>query len=217
VIRVFVLAEIRLYREGLARVLGRRHNMHVVGMAAGWDEASAPLRRLLPDVVLLDMTIQQSFAAVREARAASPSSRIVALAVRDHEDEVLACAEAGVSGYVTRQDSLETLVAAIESVARGELLMTPRMTAVLFERLGAMSAATGSAEADRLTPREREIAMLVRDGYSNKAIAQQLRIELPTVKNHVHNILEKLHVRRRGEAAALLRANPDPVRISTED
>jgi two-component system nitrate/nitrite response regulator NarL len=217
VTRVFVVAEIRLYREGLARLLGRRQNIEVVGMASGWDEASEQVGRLRPDVVLLDMTEPQSFAAVRQTRTILPSARIVALAVRDGEDEVLACAEAGVSGYVTRQDSLETLVAAIESVARGELLTTPRMAAVLFERLGSMSATTGSADAERLTPREREIAELVGDGLSNKAIAQQLHIELPTVKNHVHNILEKLHVRRRGEAAARLRTNRGQVPLPTQD
>jgi two-component system, NarL family, nitrate/nitrite response regulator NarL len=217
VIRVFVLAEIRLYRQGLARVLKRRQDIEVVGLAAGWDEASKALGRLQPDVVLLDMTSPESFDAVRRTRVTSPASRIVALGVRDREDEVLACAQAGVSGYVTRDDSLETLIAAIESVARGELLTTPRMAAVLFERFGAMSAATGSADAERLTPREREIAELVRDGFSNKAIAQRLQIEIPTVKNHVHNILEKLKVHRRGEAAALLRADIDPVRISTQD
>jgi DNA-binding NarL/FixJ family response regulator len=196
--------EIRLYREGLAYLL--RHRVKVVGTAATWEEAAPALAVLQPDIVLVDMATPWSFEAVREILALEPPAKVVALAVPNAEDELLACAEAGVSGYVTRDDSLETMVAAIDSVARGELLCTPRMAAALLQRIGTLTAATQPADAYRLTPREREIAELIDDGFSNKAIAEHLHIELPTVKNHVHNILDKLQVHRRGDAAARLRA-----------
>jgi two-component system nitrate/nitrite response regulator NarL len=220
VIRVFIVAEIRLYRDGLALLLGRKSAIEVVGTAARWPEAEASLKALSPDVVLLDMVTHGSLGAVREILSFS-TPKIVALAVPDAEDQLLALAEAGISGYVTRDDSFETMVAAIESVARGELLTTPRMAAVLLERVNALTAARRPAEEVRLTPREQEIAALINDGLSNKAIAQRLRIELPTVKNHVHNILEKLQVHRRAEAAVRFRglvAGGSPqARTSTQD
>lgn len=203
-IRVFILAEIRLYREGLAHVL--RHRVNVIGTGAAWEDAAPTLVALQPDIVLVDMATPRSFDAVREIVTSEPPVKVVALGVPNAEAELLACAEAGVSGYVTRDDSLETMVAAIESVARGELLCTPRMAAVLFERVSVLTTSARPADAFRLTPREREIAELIDVGLSNKAIAQHLCIELPTVKNHVHNILEKLQVHRRGDAAARLRA-----------
>ena len=206
--RVFVLAGIRLYREGLAHVL--RNRIEVIGMAATWEEAATSIVEQRPQIVLLELTTTQGFDAVRHILALEAAPKIVALGVPNAEEELFACAEAGVSGYVTRDDSLETMLEAIESVARGELLCSPRMAAALFARVSALTGSTQPADAYRLTAREREIADLIDDGYSNKAIAQQLRIALPTVKNHVHHILEKLQVHRRGDAVARLRAGSRP-------
>jgi DNA-binding NarL/FixJ family response regulator len=118
---------------------------------------------------------------------------------------VIACAEAGIAAYVAREGSLDDLVATLHSVMRGEARVSPRIAAVLLRRVGDM--ATGRAQrvrASPLTERETEIAGLVADGLSNKQIARRLRIRLPTVKNHVHNILEKLEVGRRTEIGAAL-------------
>jgi DNA-binding NarL/FixJ family response regulator len=139
--------------------------------------------------------------------ALDPPPKVVALGVPNAESDVLACAAAGVSGYVTREDPLETMVAAIESVARGELLCTPRMAAALFDQVRVLTSNRLPAGTEELTPREREVLGLIEDGLSNKAIGQRLRIELPTVKNHVHNILEKLRVHRRADAVARLHAD----------
>jgi DNA-binding NarL/FixJ family response regulator len=202
---IFVIAEIRLYRDGLTDVLCREPEIEVVGAVGGWEEAAPMLRSLRPEVVVVDMATTGGLQLVGAIRALEPTPKVVALAVPNAEDKLLACAAAGVSGYVTREDSLETMVAAIQSVARGELLCTPRMAAALLDRVHALTTDRTQLGGHELTPREREVLVLIGEGLPNKAIAQRLCIELPTVKNHVHHILEKLRVHRRADAVARLR------------
>jgi DNA-binding NarL/FixJ family response regulator len=204
--RVLIVAHIRLYREGLAAMLHGERRIEVVGAATGADEAVAAVRAHRPDVVLLDTAIPDNVWIVRALVAAEPGTKVVALAVPDVDRELLACAEAGVAGYVTREGSVEDLVEAVESVARGEMLCSPRMAATLLQRVAtlALEQSPEAIEA-RLTTRELEILDLIDQGLSNKEISRRLTIELSTVKNHVHNILEKLNVSRRGEAAARAR------------
>lgn len=213
-ISVLIVADIRLYREGLAQVVERQEHLRLAGSAADAAGALAQLRDHLPDVVLLDMAMNESRAAVRAIRELAPDVKVVALSVAETEGDVCACAEAGVAGYVPRHASLADLMATLESAARGEALFSPRMAASLLRRVAALAATqpAGSAQM-RLTPREREILRLLDEGLANKDIAQRLGIEVATVKNHVHNILEKLHVHRRGEAAAWARV-AQPRRIS---
>jgi len=123
---------------------------------------------------------------------------------------VIACAEAGVSGYVTREASLDELTGVVESVARGESPCSPRISALLLRRVAETAGRrTETDAARRLTRREAEIVGLIDEGLSNKQIAGRLSIELATVKNHVHSILEKLQVERRAEAAARVRSRQD--------
>jgi DNA-binding NarL/FixJ family response regulator len=207
-IRVLPIAEVRLYREGLASSLAKRKGIVVVGMAASGDEALRLLASVPADIVVLDMATRGSLEIVGAlTRTGSPSVKIIAFAIEGGEPEILACAEAGVAGYVHFEASMDELVTAIESVMRGELLCPPRTAAILLSRLG--SLARGQLEGPGpldLTSREREIVVLIADGLSNKEIAQQLRLEVATVKNHVHSILEKLHVTSRGQAAAHVRS-----------
>jgi DNA-binding NarL/FixJ family response regulator len=206
-VRVLIVAEIRLYREGMAAMLQQEPVVEVVGIAAGADEAVCALRERHPDVVLLDMAISDNAWLVRALVAAVPGTRVLALAVPEIEREVIACAEAGVAGYVTRDGSLEDVVAAIQSAARGEMLCSPRMAATLFQRVATLALERSPASIEsRLTGRELEILDLIDQGLSNKEIARRLTIELSTVKNHVHNILYKLNVSRRAMAAARARA-----------
>jgi DNA-binding NarL/FixJ family response regulator len=131
----------------------------------------------------------------------------VALALPEAEADVIACAEAGASGYVPREGTLDDVEAVIESVARGEALCSPRIAATLLRRIAATAAERQPAPSEmRLTSREMEIIDLIDEGLSNKEIAQRLCIAVPTVKNHVHSILDKLHVHRRAEAVARLSA-----------
>ena len=206
-VSVVIVSDIRLYREGLAQVLGRESLFRLAGTASGSDEAMAQVEAYSPDLLLVDMALAESADLIRNIRAVAPDIKVVALSVAETERDVCACAEAGVSGYVARHASLADLVATLESAARGEALCSPRMAASLIRRVAALARTqpAGSGEL-RLTPREREILPLLDGGLANKEIATRLGIEVATVKNHVHNILDKLQVHRRGEAAALARS-----------
>ncbi|MFL5383912.1 MAG: LuxR C-terminal-related transcriptional regulator [Longimicrobiaceae bacterium] len=205
-LRVAVATDVCLYREGLAISLSRRPETDVVATAGHLAEALELLRHARPDVLLLDLGLAGSAEVVRAARELRPETKVVALAISDTEQGVLACAEAGVRGFVTRDASIDDLVGTMLEVARGELVCAPAIAASLFRHVGELAARRGDpADASALTPREREVLALVGEGLSNKEISRRLRIGLSTVKNHVHHLLEKLHVSRRGAAAARLR------------
>lgn len=215
-IRIVIVGEIRLYRDGLADVLDRRPGMKVVGTPADRDAAYEAILSLRPDIVLFDMATAGSHEAVLTIRDLVPETRVVALGVADRERDVLDCAEVGVAGYVPREGTLDSLVDAIQAAVLGELHCSPQMAGSMMRRLAALSTARQQAVgADSLTPREAEILRLIDDGCSNKQIAGLLRIELATVKNHVHNLLDKLHVHRRGEAAAHVRSGRHNVQLPT--
>jgi DNA-binding NarL/FixJ family response regulator len=204
-----VVADVRLYREGLASVLRREEHIEVIGAVAEPPEDLTELGHDQPDVILLDVAAPAALETVRALAAQIPEARVVALAVPELEHEVLACAEAGVAGFVTREQSIEDVVAVVEAVARGEMICSPRMAATLLRRVASLAAQAErepEAQDERLTQRELEIVGLIERGLSNKQIARELSIQLATVKNHVHNILEKMHVNRRAEAAERLRA-----------
>jgi two-component system nitrate/nitrite response regulator NarL len=205
-IRVVVISDIRIYREGLARSLGDAESIAVAGTASAADEAMRLITAGKVDTALLDMTGDDSLALVRSIAALAPHVKIVALAMPDGDRHVIAGAEAGVAGYVTREASLDELVATVQSVANGEMPCSARVAAALARRLASVVSARAADPSGELTAREREVLQLMGDGHSNKEIAQRLCIEVATVKNHVHNILGKLQVVRRGQAVALGKA-----------
>jgi two-component system nitrate/nitrite response regulator NarL len=205
-IRVFVVSDVRLYREGLSDLLGRIARISIVGTAGTTDAGLERVHDLQPDVVLFDLGAGRDLTVASDLLGRAPNARVVALAAPDSEEDVIALAEAGVLGYVTREQSFSDLVKTIESVARGEMVCPPWVATVLVRRVQAL-AADRPQPTHRLTPREEEILDLVGQGLSNKEIAARLYIEVTTVKNHVHNILEKLGVSRREEAVARMRAN----------
>ena len=202
-IRVLVVASIRLYLEGLAESLARRTGITVVAMADDAQSAVSLAATLAPDVVLIDQTMPDGQATLRAINSRTTGVRSIALGVEDSETEVVTCAEAGISAYVPRNGSLEDLVHAIELAARGEALCSPRVAAALLRRIAGRTPLVANDRAQiSLTTREAEIAALLAQRLANKEIAVRLGIEVATVKNHVHNLLEKLQVRRRGDAAA---------------
>lgn len=210
-IRIVVAGDIRLYRDGVAMHLARDGTYAVVGMAGDRAELRRRVCEERPEIVVLDLAMAESLDAVRELSREAPETRVVALTVPEHEQAVIACAEVGIAGYVMRDGSLDDLVRAIDSAARGELIVSPRMAASLLRRVSALAADRAAPPAlDELTIREREIVGLVGEGLSNKQIAARLNIELATVKNHVHRILEKLHVHRRAEIASRVRESRRP-------
>jgi DNA-binding NarL/FixJ family response regulator len=201
--RVYIASEVRLYREGLTGMLARCGGLEIIGHGA-FAEALAEIGALGPDVVLLDYTGENCRIFCQEAHALLPGLRLVAVAVGELDDEVIACAEAGICEYVRRSGSVEDVERAITRSLTGEVLCSPRVAALLFARLAGLSSRQGEALAGaNLTLREREIAGLVARGLANKEVARRLRLSHATVKNHVHNILNKLGIQRRGEIAGL--------------
>ncbi len=207
-IRLLIVTEVRLYGEGLQEILSREAEFDVVGTAAETEAALALLRSSMPNVVLLDAALPQCKLTARAILEIEPKVKLVALAVPETAEQIIACAEAGASAYVTRDASLSTLVETLVRVTRGELLCSPKMAGSLFRCISQLSAThTSPAPWPGLTSREREVAELIDQGCSNKEIARRLSIEVATVKDHVHNLLAKLKVNRRGEAAARLRGD----------
>lgn len=203
---VLIVSDARMYRDGLRMHLESCEEIEVLGAVATEADAQASVALLAPDVVLCDMALPRGLDAARTIGAAHASVRVIVFAVPDNEVDVPACAEAGVAGFVTRDASVDDLTAALLGVARGEIVCSPKATAALFHRLALLSASRDASDASlALTRRENEIVRLIDRGMSNKDIARLLGIGLATAKNHVHHILEKLRVERRGNIAARVR------------
>jgi len=204
-IRVLVASHVRLYREGLERVLRESPEFIVIGSAGSATEVIEQTEKLGADVALLDMGMNGAISVAREVARRGGSSKIVALGMSEDDTQVLSCAQIGVAGYVTRDGSVEDVVTAIKAAARGEVHCSPKVAGSLVRRIAAMSAErprrTGNGG---LTAREAQILKLIQQGMSNKMISRALGIELATVKNHVHSILVKLDIHRRAEAISLL-------------
>jgi DNA-binding NarL/FixJ family response regulator len=206
--RVFVISAVTLQREGLCEIVGRRATVECVGAAADAGEAAVAIERLegLPDVVLFDVGSPGKVDEMKELISVLPDVRVVAICVPSDAGAAVACAEAGACAFLTTDSSIGALFASLESVARGDLLCSPSVAGALVRRVATLArGGRSSTERRVLTTRELEILQLLDEGLSNKQIAQRLGIELSTVKNHVHRILEKLGVNRRGEAAARAR------------
>ncbi len=214
VTRVFVIAGVRLYREGLADLLARS-GFDVVGTGVDLDSCGEALSAKRPDIVLLDVAREDDVAAIGQLAAAVPGAAIVAFGLSGSSNGVLACAEAGARGYVTREQSGDELVEVLESVTRDEAVCSPRISAALMKRVAALATGAPAGPDVRLTRRELEIASLVEKGLTNKEIAQRLVIEVATVKSHVHNILEKLQATRRADAAAWVRVHRELCEMSS--
>jgi DNA-binding NarL/FixJ family response regulator len=202
---VFVAGQIRLYAKGLAALLGSGDGIQVVGMGCNRREILAGIAQLEPDVVLLDPSMPDGIAVIREL-ALAQEMRVIALGCPEDDAQIIACAEAGACGFLTPDATIGDLVAAIDGAGEGELLCTPKMAGALLRRVTALAAGrSAGTPASNLTMRELQVVRLIDEGMSNKQIAAQLEIELSTVKHHVHNILAKLEVARRSEAVAHLR------------
>jgi DNA-binding NarL/FixJ family response regulator len=176
--------------------------LNVVAIATNWSDAYEQIRLLRPDVALIDASSREFMPHVTSVRELG-IPQVVAFAVGEDEGEVIACAEAGVTAFVERSASIDDLIAAVTRGARGELQLSPRTAAVLLRRIRRVPEAMSVPRGAHLTAREREIWAMLRNKMSNKEIAAQLGLSVPTVKNHVHHLLAKLGVHRRVDALLL--------------
>ncbi|MDQ2648416.1 MAG: response regulator transcription factor [Actinomycetota bacterium] len=204
-IRVLICDDHALFRRGLAMVLESEDGIEVVGEASDGDEAVASAEDLVPDVVLMDVRMpkRSGIEATRAIAEVLPTARIVMLTVSDEEDDLYDAIKAGAAGYLLKEISIEEVAGAIRQVVDGQSLITPSMASKLlaeFTNLAKKADARQAVISPKLTTRELEVLKLVAQGMSNKEIAAELYISENTVKNHVRNILEKLHLHSRMEA-----------------
>jgi DNA-binding NarL/FixJ family response regulator len=209
-IRVFIADDNRLLREGLVSMLAEREDIVVMGSAESGDKALELINDLRPDVALIDigMPDKDGIEVTQALRHDLPEVKVIVLGMVDLTDEIMACIEAGAAGYVLKEASFDYLVETIRSVQRGESICTPGMAASLFSRIAELAGErmpTLPKSDIKLTGRELEIVNLIAEGSSNKEIAQRLFIETQTVKNHIHNILDKLQLHNRLEAVQYAR------------
>jgi DNA-binding NarL/FixJ family response regulator len=205
-IRILIVHENRFFREGLALALIKHGGFEVAGHTLDLPRGIELPKEAHPDVILLQAvgTKDSPRNFIKKLTGSFPQARVVVFGVPDSDRDIINCIEAGAIGYVLRDASLSELVEVIRAAAGGEVIASPRITASLCRRLAKVMRFRGRpliAGSQPLTPREQEIVSLIAAGLQNKEIAVRLGIEVQTVKNHVHNILEKLGMGSRYEVA----------------
>ena len=212
-LRILIVSDVRIVQDGLRSILAQEAGVHVVS-TVDMLSARAEIARMQPHVVLFDAARKASVEFAKGLVVSAPQSKVVAFGVKETAEEFLALAAAGTAGYVCDSAESGDVVRVLERVMCDELPCSPQASAWLYRRVAALSqagdvsvhAGNGHTNTAPLSRRELQIAQLIDYGLSNKEIGRQLGIEAATVKNHVHNLCEKLHVHRRGEAAARVRA-----------
>ena len=203
-VRVLLVDDDDLMRAGLKAVLSSDEGIEVVGEAGDGRTGVERARSARPDVVLMDVRMPDldGIAATREVLVAAPDSRVVILTTFEQDDYIFGALNAGASGFLLKRTGPEELLAAIHTVAAGDSLLSPSVTRTVIERMARQpTPEIGSSRLlDALTPREREVLVLLARGLSNSEIAAELVIEESTAKTHVKRVLMKLHLRDRTQA-----------------
>ena len=210
-IAVALIEDNRLMREGITALLNQTEHCRVVAAAPMGD--TTLLRSAKPQVVLLDLGLSNgdSLRVAENVRREFPEAKVVVMDLLPVHEDLVEFVNAGVSGFIMKDATLDDLVNTIRSVAEGGHILPPQMTSTLFSQIARDAIARGreedAIEAVRLTPRERQIVELIGDGLSNKRIALDLEIAPETVKSHVRNIMEKLALHSRLQIAAYAHRN----------
>jgi DNA-binding NarL/FixJ family response regulator len=209
-IRVFIVDDLRLLREGLVSLLAEQKDLTVIGAEASGSKALAKIKELRPDVALIDIGLpdKDGISMTRTLRREALAVKIIILGLLDLTDEIMVCIEAGAAGYVLKEATFDYLVETIRAVHSGESFCSPRIAASLFSRIAEFTSEhlpNIPQSSIKLTGRELEIINEIAQGSSNKEIAQHLCIETQTVKNHIHNILDKLQLHTRLEVVRYAR------------
>ena len=204
-LRVMVADDHALFRRGLQMVLEAEPDIDLVGEASDGVEAVEKSQELMPDVILMDVRMpkRSGIEAASQIKDLLPHVKILMLTISDEEADLYDAIKAGASGYLLKEIPIEEVADAIRSVWAGQSRISPSMASKLLNEFAAMSKATGDRSqipAPRLTDREMEVLRLVAKGMNNRDIAKDLYISENTVKNHIRNILEKLHLHSRMEA-----------------
>jgi two-component system NarL family response regulator len=204
-LRVLIVDDHALFRRGLHMVLKQEPDIEVVGEAADGHEAVGKAQELMPDVILMDVRMpkRSGIEATQKIKELLPHVKILMLTISDEEADLYEAIKAGASGYLLKEISIDEVADAVRSVWAGQSRISPSMAAKLLTEFAAMSKRAEERQqlpAPRLTDREMEVLTLVAQGLNNRDIAKDLFISENTVKNHIRNILEKLHLHSRMEA-----------------
>jgi DNA-binding NarL/FixJ family response regulator len=204
--RLLVVDDHEVVRQGLVAMLDRRPNFQVVAEAGTAADSIEMARKYQPDLVVMDVRLPDGsgIEACREIRAEMPQIRVVILTSYPDEEAVFSAIVAGASGYLLKQVRGRDLVAALEAVGRGESLLDPAVTEKVLERVRRIATGGAQDELAQLTSQEQKILLLVAEGKTNKEIAAEVFLSDKTVKNYVSSILSKLNLQRRAQAAAYL-------------
>jgi DNA-binding NarL/FixJ family response regulator len=206
-IPILVIEDNRLLRDGISAMLDEQTDIRVVGALGNSDRTLAVIRGARPVIVLLDLGLraQNSLQLVKSIRKTFAGMKVVVMDLVPLQSDVVAYVQAGVSGFILKDATVDDFLHTIRSVAGGETILPPQLTGSLFSQI-VDHAVRGSArsvlmESVRMTKRERQVVGLIADGMTNKEIAQELHLSTSTVKSHIHNILEKLALRSRVQIA----------------
>jgi two-component system NarL family response regulator len=204
-IRVMIVDDHALFRRGLQMVLEGEDDIEVVGEASDGHEAIEQAEKTTPDVVLMDVRMpkRSGIEATRAIKDVLPSTKILMLTISDEEADLYEAIKAGASGYLLKEISIEEVANAVRQVQAGQSLISPSMASKLLTEFASMVKRRderSQVPGPRLTERELEVLKLVAKGMNNRDIGAELFISENTVKNHVRNILEKLHLHSRMEA-----------------
>lgn len=213
VISVALIEDNRLVREGITLMLSQLPDLQVV--AGGSNGDMDVLRQVKPHVVLLDLGLRNgdSLRVAEKVKSEFPGAKVIVMDLLPVHEDIVEFVNAGVSGFIMKDATLEELVNTIRSVAAGVDVLPPQMTGTLFSQIARDAVAKGRTEAlesVRMTPREREVVNLIAEGLGNKEIAARLHIATHTVKSHVRNIMEKLMLHTRLQIAAYAHRDEAP-------
>jgi DNA-binding NarL/FixJ family response regulator len=209
-IRVLLVDDHHLFRDGLARILNSQFDFEVVGEATNGLEAFAEVQKLKPDLVLMDvsMPVCDGLEATQRIKREFPDVTIVMLTVSDENDKLFEAIRNGAQGYLLKSIRREEMLALLQGAMRGEAAISPAMAGRMleeFRRIDRQVFFNLEEKHPGLTEREKEVLVLVASGASNKETAEKLSVSIHTVKTHMRNILDKLHLTSRQEAASFAR------------
>ena len=205
-LRVLIVDDHEVVREGLRSLLNRREGINVVGEAGTVGTAVEEAARLRPDVVIMDVRLPDGSGveACREIRQENPDAKVIMLTSYADDEAVFASILAGAAGYLLKQTRGQALAEAIEAVAQGGSLLDPAVTQKVLERVRSLGGRRPDDSLASLSDQEQKILLLIAEGKTNKEIAEEIFLSDKTVKNYVSSILSKLNLRRRAEAAAFI-------------
>jgi DNA-binding NarL/FixJ family response regulator len=206
-IRILLIEDNRLLRDGIASMLRQQSEMHVVATVGNGENILVTMEKHKPNILLLDLGLrsQNSLEVVKLTKMHFPEIKIIVMDIIPLQSDVFEFVQAGVSGFILKDANITEFFKTIESVYQGSQVLPPHLTASLFSQIVEHAIIESKpsliVESVRMTKRERQVIGLIADGFTNKEIAQKLHLSTYTVKSHVHNILEKLSLHTRVQVA----------------